>query len=130
ELDGGKVALGDRLARDRETAIVFWNPGCGFCRSMHEELRALEERQANGAPALLVMSTGDVDAIREEGFKSPVLLDPDFSGAEAFEANGTPMAVRVGPDARVATATAVGAADVLALVRGGDDGALRVVRRS
>ena len=32
-LDGEPVALVDP---DRETLLVFWNPACGFCRSMHK----------------------------------------------------------------------------------------------
>lgn len=133
ELGGGEIVLRERLAGDRDTAIVFWNPGCGFCRSMYEQLRALEEQPSNGGPALLVMSTGDQEAIRDEGFKAPVLLDPDFSGAGAFNANGTPMAVLVNPDGSISSPIAIGASDVLALVSGraADSAAgLEVVQRA
>ena len=39
-LDGGTIRLGD--FGGEETLVLFWNPGCGFCQRMLEELKALE----------------------------------------------------------------------------------------
>ena len=36
-LSGAVPSLGGR-----ETLVLFWNPDCGFCRSMHEDLLAWE----------------------------------------------------------------------------------------
>jgi hypothetical protein len=85
---------------------------------MHDDLRAWE-RSVNGhGPRLVVVSSGDPDRTREDGFHSTVLLDPEFSAGEAFGAGGTPSAVLVGADGRVASSVSVGATAVLALAAG------------
>jgi thiol-disulfide isomerase/thioredoxin/uncharacterized membrane protein YphA (DoxX/SURF4 family) len=119
ELGGGTVALRDGLAADRETLVVFWNPGCGFCRAIHDDLRAWEQDAGANDSALLVMSAGEPEAVRGEGFGARVLLDPDFEGARAFGADGTPMAVLVGPDATIRSGLGGGAPAVLALAGAG-----------
>ena len=119
DLSGARVAVRDALAADRETLVVFWNPGCGFCRAIHGELRTWEQDPPADGPALLVLSAGTPDAVREEAFDATVLLDPDFEGARAFGADGTPMAVLVGPDASIRSGLAGGAPDVLALAGAG-----------
>lgn len=117
DLDGAEVALAERLDAERDTLLVFWNPGCGFCRSMHDDLVAYEAAAAaDGVPRLLVLSTGEPEAVRAEGFAG-VLRDPDFAAAGAFGAGGTPMGVLVGPDGRVASRLAAGATAVLELAR-------------
>jgi hypothetical protein len=52
-----------------------------------------------------------------EGLHSPVLLDPGFTVAWMFGANGTPMGVLVDEEGRIASDVAVGAEAVLALAR-------------
>jgi hypothetical protein len=86
---------------------------------MHPDLIAWE-RSANGkSPRLVVVSSGDADSTREEGFASTVLLDGSFAAGQAFGADGTPMAVLVGADGHVASAVVVGAEGVLALATNG-----------
>jgi thiol-disulfide isomerase/thioredoxin len=104
-LDGGSLRVAD--LRGRQTLLLFWNPQCGFCRAMHERLRAWERR--NGShPRLVVVSAGDVDEVRGEGFQATVALDPDFAVGEAFGAGGTPMAVLLDAGGRVAAPLAAG----------------------
>ena len=55
---------------------------------------------------------------RAEGFRSPVLLDPEFSVGEAFGAAGTPSAVLIDIEGRVASEVMVGAEAILGRVRG------------
>ncbi len=102
----------------RESLVVFWNPDCGFCRSMHDDLLAWEAGTNGSAPQLVVISSGDDLRTRAEGFGSPVLLDPDFSVGEAFGAAGTPSAVLIDTDGRVASEVIVGAEAILGRVRG------------
>lgn len=113
-LDGSEVALADVI--ERETAIVFWNPGCGFCRSLHEDIRSWEGSPPEGALALVVVSAGEVVEVRAEGFASEVLLDPEWKASTAFGADGTPMAVLVSADGRVASPVAGGGPAVLELL--------------
>jgi thiol-disulfide isomerase/thioredoxin/uncharacterized membrane protein YphA (DoxX/SURF4 family) len=113
-LDGKRVSLAE--LRGRDTLLLFWNPDCGFCRSMHDDVLAWEKSANGDAPQLVVVSSGDAESTREEGFSSLVLLDESFSTAGAFNANGTPMAVLVDAEGRIASSVAAGADAVLALV--------------
>ena len=61
-LDGVERELADLV--NGPTAVLFWNPGCGFCRSMHDDLLAWEQERADDAPALLVVSAGDAGDVR------------------------------------------------------------------
>ena len=96
--------------------LIFWNPGCGFCRSLHEDLLAWEAAPPEGAPALIVVSAGDVVGVKAEGFASTVLLDPEWTVSGALDAAGTPMAVLVSADARIASGVVGGASAVLELL--------------
>jgi thiol-disulfide isomerase/thioredoxin len=115
-LDGDRVALAD--LRGRETLLLFWNPDCGFCRSMHDELLAWERSVNGDLPRLVIVSAGDAESTRAEGFTSAVLLDEAFAAGDAFGAGGTPMAVLLDADGRVASSVIAGRDAVLALARG------------
>jgi thiol-disulfide isomerase/thioredoxin len=113
-LDGETVALSQ--FKGRNTLVVFWNPGCGFCRSMHEDLLAWEAGgTGNGKPQLVVVSFGDAESTRAEGFGSPILLDEGFTLGNALGASGTPMAVLLDADGRIASEVAAGPDAVLEL---------------
>ena len=47
-LDGDEVELADVVTG--ETVVLFWNPGCGFCRAMHDDIRAWEGERRAEAP--------------------------------------------------------------------------------
>jgi thiol-disulfide isomerase/thioredoxin len=106
--------------RDRPTLVLFWNPGCGFCQQMLPDLKAWEADPPLGAPQLLVVSAGTVEANQALGLRSPVVLDHGFSAGRAFGATGTPSAVLVDAQGHMASSVAVGAAAVLALAAGAD----------
>jgi methylamine dehydrogenase accessory protein MauD len=112
-LDGDRVALRERL--DGETAVLFWNPDCGFCDQMLADLRRVEAAATTEMPNLVLISTGDAARNRAMALRAPILLDDGFT-AGAFGATGTPSAVLVDEQGRIASAVAVGAPDVLALV--------------
>lgn len=115
-LDGGTVAL--ESFRGRDTLLLFWNPGCGFCRSMHEDVVAWETTASGHGPRLVIVSSGDAEENRAEGFRSTVLLDAEYAAGTAFGAGGTPMAVLLDAEGRVASPVAAGAQAVLDLARG------------
>jgi peroxiredoxin len=114
-LDGEPVKLADFAGHP--TAVLFWNPGCGFCQRMVDDLKAWESDKPEGAPHLLVVSTGEVERNREQGLASPVVLDSGFSVGREFGASGTPSAVLVGPDGKIASGLAVGGPTVMSLLR-------------
>jgi thiol-disulfide isomerase/thioredoxin/uncharacterized membrane protein YphA (DoxX/SURF4 family) len=116
-LDGTETQLASMLSGP--TAVVFWNPSCGFCERMLPDLRRYESAAAGG-PSLLLISTGDPQVNRDMGLKAPVLLDDSFAAGTAFGAGGTPSAVLIDGSGRIASPLAVGAHAVLALM-GADD---------
>jgi hypothetical protein len=63
----------------------------------------------------LVVSTGTEEANRQIGLSSTVVLDQQFSAGRAFGASGTPSAVLVDTEGRIASEVAVGAPAVLGL---------------
>ena len=114
-LDGEPVTLADP---ERETLVLFWSPDCGFCNSMRDELLDWERDRPVTAPRLLVVSSGSEEATRAEGFSSTVVLDPDFAVGAAFGAGGTPMALLLDREGRVASPLTGGAEGVFALAGG------------
>ncbi len=113
DLDGDSAAIAD--FGGEETMLVFWNPTCGFCARMLEDLRAFEREPPDGAPRMLLISTGSVDSNRAMDMEAPILLDGAFAAANAYGAPGTPSAVLLDADARVASPVAVGADAVFEL---------------
>jgi thiol-disulfide isomerase/thioredoxin/uncharacterized membrane protein YphA (DoxX/SURF4 family) len=112
-LQGEIVSLED--VRGEETLVLFWNPGCGFCQRMLPDLKGWEANRPEGAPKLLIVSAGAEEANAEMGLTSTVVLDQGFAVGRAFGASGTPSAVLVDAEGKVASEVAVGAPGVLAL---------------
>jgi len=99
--------------------VLFWNPGCGFCNRMLDDLKAWEATAGPEAPKVLVVSRGTVEANEALGLRSTVVLDQDFATGRAFGSGGTPSAVLIDADGKVAAGVAVGAAAVFALANQG-----------
>jgi thiol-disulfide isomerase/thioredoxin/uncharacterized membrane protein YphA (DoxX/SURF4 family) len=97
----------------RGALLLFWNPSCGFCDQMLEDLKAWERNPPPGAPELVVISAGSPEEIRK--FRSRLLLDPHFAANQVFNAGGTPSAVLIDEQGRVASEVGAGASEVLAL---------------
>ena len=116
DLDGREVSLTD--FRGAPTLALFWNPGCGYCQRMLDDLKTWEANRPPGAPQLLVVSTGDAASNRATGIRSPILLDQGFATGRAFDVSGTPSAVLIDPEGRIASPVAVGASAIFALAGG------------
>jgi peroxiredoxin len=116
DLSGNTVNLSD--FKGSPTMVLFWNPGCGFCRKMADELKEWEANPPAGAPKLLIVSTGTVEANQALGLSSPTVLDEGFQTGRAFGASGTPSAVLVDAEGRIASAVSVGGPNVMAMARG------------
>ena len=113
-LEGEESLLSEQL--QGRTAVLFWNPGCGFCQRMLPDLQRFDEAPPGDAPSIVLVSTGDPEQNRSMGLQAPVLLDGSFATGNAFGATGTPSAVLVDEEGRVASGIAVGAPAVLELV--------------
>lgn len=114
-LSGRTVNLSD--FRGNKVLVLFWNPGCGFCQRMLDDVKAWEANPPKGAPRLLIVSTGSAETNLALGLRAPVLLDENMSAGSKFGANGTPMAVLVDGQGKIASELAAGAPAVLALAR-------------
>ena len=101
--------------RGHDTLVLFWNPGCGFCQRMLDDLKSWEAAEAVGKPRLLVVSTGTPEANRAMGLRAPLVLDQGFTVGRSFGAGGTPSAVLVDAEGRIASQVAVGAQAVLSI---------------
>jgi len=112
-LEGTTVELED--FRGHETLVLFWNPGCGFCQQMLPEIKEWEDNRPEAAPRLLFVSAGSEEANKGMGISSKVVLDQQFATGRAFGASGTPSAVLVDAEGRIASEVAVGAPAVLGL---------------
>ena len=112
-LKGKRVNLA--AFRGKKTLVLFWNPGCGFCEQMLDDLKDFEANPPEGAPNLLVVSSGTVAENKAMGLRSTVVLDEGFSVGSAFGASGTPSAVLVDSEGKVASEVAAGAPAVLGL---------------
>jgi thiol-disulfide isomerase/thioredoxin len=113
QLQGGRITMAELIREP--TVVLFWNPGCGYCRSMRDDLRRWERRQLPRAPRLVVVSSGDEANVRAEGFEAPVLLDPEFAVGRALGIGGTPVAVLVDAEHHIVSSPATGPEAVLAL---------------
>jgi thiol-disulfide isomerase/thioredoxin len=116
-LDGRRVNLAPGQAR--ETLLVFWNPQCGFCERLENELLEWESGRGSREPRLVVIADGPEEANRALPFASPVVLDPGSPVSRAFGAAGTPSALLIDSRGRVASELAVGGPAVLTLASAG-----------
>jgi thiol-disulfide isomerase/thioredoxin len=112
DLEGEPLALTES---DRDTLVVFWNPGCGFCQRMIDDVRAFEQSPPPSAPRLLLISTGSVADNEAMGLSSPIALDQAFAAGSAFGTTGTPSGILVDRAGKIASGLAVGAPGVMAL---------------
>ena len=101
--------------RGRRTLLLFWNPSCGFCQKMLPDVKTWEGKRRKDAPELVVISSGSLEANREQGFRAQVLLDPYFGSGQMFGATGTPSAIVLDEEGRVASEVGIGAPAVFAL---------------
>lgn len=115
DLDGRVHRLG--AATGRATALLFWNPDCGFCRQMLPGLRTYEADARADAPDLLLISRGTVEANRGCGLRAPIVLDQENRVMRDYGARGTPVAILIDGSGTVVTDPAGGAEAVFALLR-------------
>lgn len=113
DLNGELISLYSFLGN--ATLLLFWNPDCGFCKSMLTDVKAWEANPPQGAPRLLIISNGTAKKNRAMGLHSPVLLDEEGEVSKRFGADGTPMAIAVDAQGKIASNLVEGAPDVLAL---------------
>src|SRR5215207_661410 len=114
DLDGRPFSLLD-LEGERVLAL-FWDPACPYCGRMLADLAAWAADPPSGAPHLVVVSRGSLEANRALDLAATVLVDPDGSTSLSFGATGTPMGVIVDEEGRIASPVAAGAPAIFELL--------------
>lgn len=99
--------------RGRRALLLFWDPSCSFCQRMLPELRSW--KRPEGAPEVVVISSGTVESNREQHLRVKVLVDPNLGWVNVFGVKGTPAAVVLDEEGRVASEVVTGAPAIFAL---------------
>lgn len=114
---GGRERRLDEF-RGKPLVLGFFSTTCGFCQQMAPRLGELPA----DAPRVVLVSRGDVDEHLEMAAKNKwhcdVLLEPAAEVMSAYKSNGTPSAYLIDAEGRIASALAVGADEMLALIEG------------
>lgn len=98
------------------TVLLFWNVGCGFCQRMLPQLIEWEKSQAKSSPRLVLVSSGSRETNAQMGLGSKIVLDDKFEIGRLYGANGTPSALLMDANGKIASTLAVGAPGVMALL--------------
>ena len=117
--DGTLVALSDLLARP-PAVLVFVHPTCGPCNDVLREVPEWQER-AGQAATIAVVSHGAPDDDARAGARH-VLVDDAGAVTARYRVHGTPAAVVVDPDGRVAAVSAPASDAVRRLVADASSG--------
>lgn len=106
--EGRIVKSSDFLGQD--TALLFWSPGCPYCRQMSDDLISWEENPPKNAPHLVIIASGDAETLEADSkrYTSRYMRDPDLDVGERFGTKSTPSAVIIGRDGRIASTIAFG----------------------
>ncbi len=117
DLAGKKHKLSDFLGRD--VLLMFFNPQCGFCTRMLDDLAALPLEGGGGRAVPVVVTTGDAGENRklfqQHGVQCLVLRQEQMEVASTYGARGTPMGYRIDAEGRIASELAAGAEALLRL---------------
>jgi peroxiredoxin len=114
DLDGGYIGLED--LRGERALLLFLSPDCAYCQDMLADLREWEEDAGDQGGRLLIISDGSTEANRALGLRSRIVIDDAFTVGHDYGVTGTPAAIVLDEEGRVASALAVGADAVLDLL--------------
>jgi hypothetical protein len=113
-LDGSTVSLETLLERGHPVLLVFSDVHCGPCRELAPQI-ARWQRAHTDALTIAVLERGGELGPDEHG-RTDVLLTEDGATADAYGAMGTPSAVLVGRDGRIASRVVVAGPGIERLV--------------
>jgi uncharacterized membrane protein YphA (DoxX/SURF4 family) len=116
---GGNLTLDSLRARGRPVVLVFAQPGCCPCRTLFPHLGRWQTTLA-AQLTIAVVSHGAMAGHRplcEEHGIADVMVGKGPDLFHAYRIPGTPAAVVVGPDGKIASATVTGDVMIETLVR-------------
>jgi peroxiredoxin len=105
--------------RGRDLLLIFFNPRCGFCTKMADDLAALPLGGEDGRAVPVVVTTGDrednLQLVGRYGIRCTVLLQKEMEFASQFHAQGTPMGYRIDKQGQIASELTIGSEALLKL---------------
>lgn len=115
DLTGARKSLAD--FRGKNILLMFFNPQCGFCVRMADDLkrltRAVAEKVEGEWTVPVIITTGNrndnLRFFREHGIPCTVLLQEQMQIASKYQVNGTPMGYHIDVNGKIASEVAVGA---------------------
>jgi thiol-disulfide isomerase/thioredoxin len=118
DLQDERITLTSLLETGKPVLLMFMSPGCGPCAALmprvHEWQQTLSERLTI---AVLSTGTAEQNAVYEEHGLEHVLLQRGMEVADQFGVTGTPSAVFVSHDGKIASHPAVSEFGIEPLVR-------------
>ena len=114
----GRIIKSSDFLGQKDTALLFWDPGCPFCQQMSDDLLSWEQKPPKNAPHLVIVASGDPERVEAESkrFTSRYVRDLKSEVSLSFGTGSTPSAVIIGRDGRIASTIAVGLPNALALL--------------
>jgi peroxiredoxin len=109
-LHGETITLDALRSSGKPVMMLFTDPGCGPCNALLPEVGRWQQEHAQKL-TLVLISRGDPKENKtkaQEHGLSKVLLQEDWEVCESYEVGGTPSAVVVSADGKVATPVAGG----------------------
>ena len=102
---------------DEPHVLVFWNPGCGFCKRLEPDLHEWKSEFAEPGVSLVLVTSGTEEQAKEYTFADKIGFDQGFNTGRLFGASGTPSAVLINADGTVGSTLAVGGPSIMELLR-------------
>jgi peroxiredoxin len=113
DLSSHRTSLGD--FRGRPVLLLFWNPSCVYCTQMQNDLKAWQSDPPEGLPQIVMITSGSVEQNERMGLKFPLILNRNAELNRSFGVRGTPSAILLDCQGKIASRLAVGSSAVLAL---------------
>src|SRR5215210_3117009 len=117
-LHGETLTLDALRSSGKPVMMLFTDPGCGPCSALLPDVGRWQEEHAHKL-TLALLSRGNPEEnktkAQEHGLQN-VVLQKDSEVSESFEVRGTPSAVLIAPDGKVASPVAGGAEGIRGLL--------------
>ncbi len=113
-LEGKSLTNNDLTGKN--TLLTYWSLDCGWCDKMLDDLRDWDKTRGADEPELLLVSSGTAEKHRELSLKGQIILDNEKEIAKKLGMDGTPSAVLINENGKIASQIAVGAENIFALI--------------
>jgi peroxiredoxin len=117
-LHGETLTLDSVRSSGKPVVLLFTDPNCGPCNVVLPEIGRWQQEHAHNV-ALALVSRGTVEENEAKAAQhglTNVLVQKDWEVSESYEVFGTPSAVLIAPDGKVASPMAGGAEGIRSLL--------------